>query len=257
GEGQPVLVELGGLADGDHRLPPEGVPPVAEAQPPVFDLGVVRPLLRQHLLDLEQVREIAGGFRAHPPVHPFLAMVDDPQPLVEASADRAPTDHRQLRVDVLRGGAGHEEEPRLVVLQVVYGQRLEPLAVDGQDPGRQEPCVEGEQPGRGGRRGLDVAAVVADHERVTGEDVDHPVAHDCRVLSARTVRGSYACGGPGKSRSMAEIRWMFPSMSSSPRKYAALAFSSPLPMRSNTALSARTTHCASRCSRSSRVTVTW
>ena len=78
--------------------------------------------------------------------------------LVEAVADRALADHRQLGVDVDGAGARHEEEPGLEVLQVVDRQRVEPLAVDGEHPPGEEPGVEGEQPGRIGRRRLDVAA---------------------------------------------------------------------------------------------------
>ena len=75
-------------------------------------------------------------------------MVEDRQLLVEAVADGAPADHRQLRVDVHRAGARHEEEARLEVLQVVDRERVHPLAVDRQHPLRQEPRVEREEAGR-------------------------------------------------------------------------------------------------------------
>ena len=64
---------------------------------------------------------------------------------MEPVADGALADDRQLGVDVDRAGARDEEEARLEVLQVVDRQRVELLAVDRQDPGRQEPRVEREQ----------------------------------------------------------------------------------------------------------------
>ena len=66
-------------------------------------------------------------------------------------------DHRQRRVHVDAPDPGDEEEPGLEVLQVVGRQRGETLAVHGEHPLRQEPGVEREQPGRVGRRRLDVA----------------------------------------------------------------------------------------------------
>ena len=96
---------------------------------------------------------------------------------MEPVADRAPADHRQLRVDVHRARTRYEEEARLEVLQVVDRERIQPLAVHGQDPSGEEAGVEREQAGRIGERRLDVAARVADHERVAVEDRDEIVAH--------------------------------------------------------------------------------
>ena len=70
---------------------------------------------------------------------------------MEAVADGPRADHRQLRVDVDRPGARHEEEARLEVLEVVGRERVQPLAVDGEHPAREEAGVEREQPGRVGR----------------------------------------------------------------------------------------------------------
>ena len=52
----------------------------------------------------------------------------------------------------------------------------QPLPVDGQHPAGQEAGVPGEKAGRVGRRRLDVAPVVADHERVAVQDA-HLVSH--------------------------------------------------------------------------------
>ena len=65
-----------------------------------------------------------------------------------------------------------EEEPGLEILDVVGGERAEPLTVDAQRPFRQEPGIEREEPGRDGRRRVDVAVVLADHESVAVEKPD-------------------------------------------------------------------------------------
>ena len=135
--------------------------------------------------------------------------------IVSSSGKPSPTaalpDHRELRVDVDGAGAGDEEEPRLEVLQVVGRQRVQPLAVDRQHPARQEPGVEREQPGRIGQRRLDVAALVADDERVAVEDLDQSVAHR-RLLPVRargaawrsSLRRSIGRGGSdGRARAAA------------------------------------------------------
>jgi len=96
---------------------------------------------------------------------------------VEAVAHGALADHRQLGVDVDGAGARDEEEARLEVLQVVGGECVEALAVDGQHPRREKARVEREQPGGIGKRGLDIAPRVAHHERVALEDLDQVVAH--------------------------------------------------------------------------------
>jgi hypothetical protein len=46
-------------------------------------------------------------------------MVEDGQLLVEAVPHRALADHRQLGIHIDRPGAGHEEEARLEILQVI------------------------------------------------------------------------------------------------------------------------------------------
>jgi hypothetical protein len=53
---------------------------------------------------------------------------------METSRDRALADHRELRVDIDRSRAWHEEEARLEVLQVVDRQRAQPLPVDRENP---------------------------------------------------------------------------------------------------------------------------
>ena len=88
----------------------------------------------------------------------LVVVVEDRQLLVEAAADGALADHRELGVDVDGAGAGHQEEAGLEVLQVVDRQGVEPLAVDREHPLREEARVEGEQAGRVGHRRFDVAA---------------------------------------------------------------------------------------------------
>src|SRR5690606_24220946 len=89
----------------------------------------------------------------------------------------AAADDGQRGVDVDAAGARGEEEPAFEVLQVVDGERVEPLAVDGEDPLRQEPGVEGEQTARVLRRGIDVTLLVTDDERVSIENVDLTDGH--------------------------------------------------------------------------------
>ena len=100
------------------------------------------PFLVERVLDLEQVGEVRAGLDPHGQVDRLVVVVEHGELLVEAVADRALPDHRQLGVDVDGAGAGDQEEPGLEVLQVVDGQRVEPLAVDGEHPLRQEPGVE-------------------------------------------------------------------------------------------------------------------
>ena len=94
------------------------------------------------------------------------------------SRDRALPDDRQLRVDVDSTRPGHEEEAGFEVLEVVYGERVETLAVHREDPSREEAGIEGEEAGRVGQRRLDVPALVAHDERVAVEDLDEVVAHE-------------------------------------------------------------------------------
>ena len=171
--GEAALVVAGRLVGGDDGLAPEVAPPVAQAQPVRLGLGVQLALLVQDLvLDLEEVGEVGPGVHPDLQVDRLLVVVEDGQRLPEAAAHRPFPDHRQLRVDVVRGHAGHQEEPGLVVLQVVVGQDVEPLAVDGEHPLRQVARVEREETRRLVRGGLDVAAVLADHERVAVQDAD-------------------------------------------------------------------------------------
>jgi len=61
---------------------------------------------------------------AYGQVNDLVVVVEDGQRLVEPVRHRALPDHRELRVDVHRAGAGDQEEPCLEVLQVVGGQEL-------------------------------------------------------------------------------------------------------------------------------------
>jgi hypothetical protein len=142
-----------------------------------LQLRVVLALLHQGVLDLEQVGEVSTGVDADEQVDRLVVVVEEGQFLAEPVADRAPADHRELRVDVHRAGAGDQEEPRLEVVEIVDGQRTEPLAVDREYPGRDVPGVEREETGRVGGRRVDVTTRVADHERVPLQDLDKAIGH--------------------------------------------------------------------------------
>ena len=125
------------------------------------------------------------------------------------SADRARADHRELGVDVHRAGAGHEEEPRLEVLEIVGRERVQALAVDGQHPLRQKPRVEREEAGGVGRGGLDITAAITHHERVSVQNRDQ-IAH---VTAPAAAPGRRAGSAPS-------ARWRPrrpPSRAGSPR----------------------------------------
>src|SRR4029453_9977126 len=154
----------------------------------VLNTCVIAPLLLESVLDLEQVGEVACGFDADFEVDWLRVVVEDRELLVEAVADRPPANHRQLGVDVNRSGSGNEEEPRLEVLKIVDREWVEPFAVHGQDPLREKAVVEREKAGGVGERSLDVAAGIADHERVAVENLDQVVVHLLLL------------GGPGKRR---------------------------------------------------------
>ena len=120
-------------------------------EPAVLDPRRVGPKLRERVLHLEQVGEVARGVDPDLEVDGLVQVVEDRQLLVEAIAHGPLADDRQLGVDVHRAGAGNKEEARLEVLQVVDRERVELLAVDRQHPTRQEAGVEGEEAGRFGR----------------------------------------------------------------------------------------------------------
>jgi hypothetical protein len=69
-------------------------------------------------------------------------VVQDLELLVEAVADGALTDDRQLRVDIDRAGSRHEEEVRLEVVEVVGGERIQTVSVHGENPLREKTRVE-------------------------------------------------------------------------------------------------------------------
>src|SRR6185503_18531052 len=198
-------------------------------------LGGIGALLLERVLDLEQVGEVAARIEADAQIHGLVGMVEDRQLLVEAVADGAAPDHRQLRVDVDRPGAGDEKEARLEVLEVVDRQRIHPLAVDRQDPLREEARVVREEAGRIGERRLDVSARVADHERVAVEDLDAAVAHGVFLAGCERRRRA----GFRKSRRRSTIRRSSPPMPTSPRSTAAIRFSLPAIARSKLERSTR------------------
>ena len=171
-ERQAVLVHLGRGRRRDGGLSPERLPLVAEHEASAGDPGVVLAFLLQRVLDLEQIREVATRIEANLEPYRLVAVIEDRQLFVEAAADGAPANHGQLRVDVDGARPGHEKEAGLEVLEVVDRERVEPLAVHRQHPGREEASVEREESGGIDRRCLDVPAIVADDERVAVEDLD-------------------------------------------------------------------------------------
>ena len=80
-----ALVVNGGRCTGRYpRLSYVGLPSVLEDQAPVDNPGLIAPLLLERVLDLEQVREIAGHVDSDLEIHGFVLMVEEPQLLVEA-----------------------------------------------------------------------------------------------------------------------------------------------------------------------------
>ena len=158
-EGQAVLVEPRRGRRRDHRGPPERLRARRRARscPSATRVEYVPFFSSASLTSNRSAKSHPASMRTVE-VDRLLVVVEDRQLLVEAVADRALADHRQLRVDVDRAGPGNEEEARLEVLQIVDGERVEPLAVHGQHPFREEARVEREEAGRVGERRLDVAA---------------------------------------------------------------------------------------------------
>ena len=196
-----MLVDARRRRGGDDGLAPEGLALVAEMELAVLDPRVVGPELLERVLDLEQVREVAGGVDPDLEVDGLVLMVEDRQLLVEAVAHGPLADDRQLGVDVDRAGPGHEEEARLEVLEVVDRERVELLPVDRQHPAREEPRVEREESRRFGRRRLDVTALVADDEGVAVEDPDdlvQPSSAPPPADGSRRRGRSFARSAPGR-----------------------------------------------------------
>ncbi len=150
-EGQAALIEPGRSSRGDHRRARERLPLVAEQQLSVLDPTAVLALLLERILDLEQVGEVGRRLDPHSQVDRRVVMVQDRQLFTETTADPPPSDHRQLRVDVDRSGSRDEEEARLEVIEIVDGERIQPLTVHGQHPLGEEARVEGEEARRIGQ----------------------------------------------------------------------------------------------------------
>ena len=193
-EGEPLLVDAGRFRRRDRRRTAEGRAVVAENELAALDSRGILALLLERVLDLEQVGEVAGGVESDGQVDGLVFVVEDREFFVKTVADRAPADHRELRVDVDGPGAGDEEEARFEVLKVVDREWVHPLSVDAQDPLREEARVEREEARRIRQRRLDVPSLVADDERVAVEDLDEPVAH--RLTPGRPFRR----GGAGNNR---------------------------------------------------------
>ena len=144
-EGQTAPVHLRRLRRRDPRRPGERLALVRQDELAVLDVRLVRPLLLERVLDLEEIGEVGFGVDTDRQLDGFVFVVQDRQVLVKAVADGALSDDRQLGVHVHGSSPGHEEEARLEVLQIVLGERVELLPVDRQQPFRQEARVEREQ----------------------------------------------------------------------------------------------------------------
>ena len=126
-EGEALLVDLHRACRRDPRLARVRVALITEHQTVAFDEVLVRALLLQRVLDLEQIGEVAAGLDPDLHVDRLLVVVQDRQLLAETVADGPLADHRQLGVDVDGAGPRHEEEARLEVLKIVRRQGVETL----------------------------------------------------------------------------------------------------------------------------------
>ena len=202
-ERETVLVDAGRLRRGDRRLALERLALVAEDELAVVDPRVVRAHLGQGVLDLEQVGEVARGLEADGEVGRLVAVADDRQLLVEAVADRPLADDRELGVDVDGAGRGNQEEACLEVLEIVGREGVQPDVVDRQDPRREEAGVVREQAGWIGLRSLDVAALVADDERVAVEDPDEGRRHrSAPPLADGSIAGGFRHADRGREQAL-------------------------------------------------------
>ena len=86
-----------------------------------------------------------------------------------------------------------------------------------------------------------MSPAVADDERVAVEDLDQVVAHAILPRARRAAEGR-----PGRTRWISTSSSGSPSSVNSPRRKAAMAFTSPLTIPSNSVLSARTMQSAAR-----------
>src|SRR5262249_18849379 len=155
------------------------------------------------------VGEVGTGVDPYHDVHRLLVVVEHGDLLAEPAADGPLADDRQLGVDVDRPGAGDQEKPGLEVVEIIHGERAQPTAVHGQCPLGQEAGVVREEPGRVGEGRVDVTALVADHERVSVQNLDETIAHDCL---------------PGNSRWPSTNSSGSPDTISAPRSTAAVTF---------------------------------
>ena len=245
-EGQPVLVDRAGAAASRSRRAAERLAFVAEHEPTVARRApTYLPFFSSASLTSNRSAKSQPASIRTVRLDRLLVVVEDRQLLVEAVADRAAPDHRELRVDVDRPRAGHEEEAGLEVLEVVDRERVQPLAVDGQHPLRQEAGVEREQAGRDRSATPRCRRVVADDERVAVEDLDEAVAHRrrCPFVAGRGRRSRWR--RPGEE-SLEQHQQLRVALDRRPRRAASRRRRSPRRWRcrSNSALSARSTQSA-------------
>ena len=225
-ERQPVLVDRSFRAGADPGLADERLTLVPEDEAPVGHPVPVASFLRQSVLHLEEVGEIAGCVNPDSQVGWLAAVVKDAQFLMEAVGHLPLPDDGKGGVDIDVGRARHQEKARLEILQVVGGQGAQPLPVYGQYPPGQEAGVEREEAGRVRAGGFDVALFIADHEGVAFEYLDQLAAHVVLRPAAAVspqigVTRPVEFGDPGRHRWNVMTAAMLPSQVSKPRSSAA------------------------------------
>src|SRR5687767_7405201 len=112
-------------------------------------------------------------------------------------------------------------------MQVVGGEDIESLAVDGEHPSGQEAGIEREQTSWIGHRRLDVAAPIAHDEGVAIDDL-HEVRRHGRLLVPAASDCADSRGSNEKIRSNRSSNAGSPSGINAPRNSAAMAFARPL-----------------------------
>ena len=178
---------------GNPRLAHEVLPPVAEHELAVLDAYLVLSLLRERVLDLEEVREVGSDFEEEVELEGLGRVVDDREILVEAVTDGALPKDRERCIVVHGPVRRREEELDREVVDVIRRQDPRQVAVNRQPPAREDARVLVEEPVRLIRRAGDVPAPVADDEGVAFENADrlagHGLSFDDRVRERNRVRG--------------------------------------------------------------------
>ena len=106
-EGNAVLVNSARRRGRDLGPTPECLALITEYELAAVDARLVRSLLLQCVLDLEEVGEVACGVDPNRQLDRLIFVIQDRQLLVEAVADGALSDHRELGIHIDGSGARH------------------------------------------------------------------------------------------------------------------------------------------------------